>query len=128
DHDEYIAKYRATGAAKAIGRIREVHARRKSGEVFPIELSVSEARVGDEVIYSAIIRDMTERQAIQSELIAARQLAQQRERLADIGAITARIVHDLGNPLAGVSMQAQLLVRRTRRDPSTLASALHEPA
>ncbi len=128
EHDDYIGRYRATGAAQAIGRIREVHARRKTGEVFPIELSVSEARIGDEVIYSAIIRDMSERQAIQAELTAARQLAQQRERLADIGAITARIVHDLGNPLAGVSMQANLLLRRASRDPSTPASALRDSA
>jgi len=128
EHDEYIRAYRETGAAKAIGRIREVHARRKSGEVFPIELSVSEARVGNEVIYSAIIRDMTERQAIQAELASAQQLAQQRERLADIGAITARIVHDLGNPLAGVSMQAKLLLRRANREPAPPFEALREPA
>src|SRR5690606_13384636 len=57
-HEGYIAAYRATGVPKAIGRIREVQARRKSGEVFPIELSVSEARVDDQVIYSAIIRDV----------------------------------------------------------------------
>lgn len=128
EHDQYIEHYRTTGAAQAIGRIREVYARRKTGEVFPIELSVSEARVGDEVIYSAIIRDMSERQAIQAELVAARQLAQQRERLADIGAITARIVHDLGNPLAGVSMQAQLLLRRASRNPAMPASSLRDPA
>jgi len=96
--------------------------------VFPIELSVSEARVGNEVIYSAIIRDMTERQAIQAELASAQQLAQQRERLADIGAITARIVHDLGNPLAGVSMQAKLLLRRANREPAPPIEALREPA
>jgi two-component system sensor kinase FixL len=128
EHDQYLERYRTTGTAQAIGRIREVHARRKTGEVFPIELAVSEARVGDEVIYSAIIRDMSERQAIQAELATARQLAQQRERLADIGAITARIVHDLGNPLAGVSMQAQLLLRRASRHPATPASSLRDPA
>jgi len=128
EHDEYIRSYRETGRAKAIGRIREVHARRKNGEVFPIELSVSEARVGAEVIYSAIIRDMTERQAIQAELASARQIAQQRERLADIGAITARIVHDLGNPLAGISMQARLLLRRANREPAPPFAALREPA
>ena len=106
-----------TGVPKAIGRIREVQAQRKNGEIFPIELSVSEARVGDQVIYSAIIRDVSERRAMEVALEEARRLAEQRERLADIGAITARIVHDLGNPLAGLSMQAQLIQRRVTRDP-----------
>lgn len=128
EHDRYIAAYRASGVPKAIGRIREVRAERKNGEVFPVELSVSEARVGDDVIYSAILRDMSERRAMEVELDAARRLAEQRERLADIGAITARIVHDLGNPLAGLSMQAQLIHRRVTRNPERPSRDLAPPA
>jgi two-component system sensor kinase FixL len=128
EHDGYLGDYKATGVPKAIGRIREVQAQRKSGETFPIELSVSEARVGNQVIYSAIIRDMSDRRAIEVELESARRLAGQRERLADIGAITARIVHDLGNPLAGLSMQAQLIQRRVSRNPQRPSSNLLAPA
>lgn len=128
EHDRYITDYRATAVPKAIGRVREVQALRKSGETFPIELSVSEARVGDHVIYSAIIRDMSDRRAMEIELESARRLAEQRERLADIGAITARIVHDLGNPLAGLSMQAQLIHRRVSRSPKRPSGDLQAPA
>lgn len=128
EHDGYLRDYQSSGVPKAIGRIREVQAQRKNGETFPIELSVSEARVGDQVIYSAIIRDMSDRRAMEVELEAARRLAEQRERLADIGAITARIVHDLGNPLAGLSMQAQLIQRRVSRDPKRPSGDLLAPA
>lgn len=128
EHDGYITDYRATAVPKAIGRIREVQAQRKNGETFPIELSVSEARVGDQVIYSAIIRDTSDRRAMEIELESARRLAEQRERLADIGAITARIVHDLGNPLAGLSMQAQLIHRRVSRSPKRPSGDLLAPA
>ena len=128
EHDGYVRHYQTNRVAKAIGRIREVQAQRKNGETFPIELSVSEARVGDHVIYSAIIRDMSDRRAMEVELEAARRLAEQRERLADIGAITARIVHDLGNPLAGLSMQAQLINRRVSRDPMRPSGDLLAPA
>jgi len=127
-HDGYITTYQATGEPQAIGRIREVQAQRKTGEIFPIELSVSEARVADQVIYSAIIRDMSDRHALEVELEEARRLAGQRERLADIGAITARIVHDLGNPLAGLSMQAQLIHRRVTRNPERPGRDLAAPA
>jgi two-component system sensor kinase FixL len=128
EHDGYLATYQATGVPRAIGRIREVQAQRKSGEIFPIELSVSEARVADQVIYSAIVRDMTDRRAMEVELEETRRRAEQRERLADIGAITARIVHDLGNPLAGLSMQAQLIQRRVTRNPERPGRDLVAPA
>jgi len=128
EHDRYLARYQAAGGPRVIGRVREVLARRKNGEIFPIELSVSEARVEDQVIYSAFIRDVSERCAMERELVEARRLAGQRERLADIGAITARIVHDLGNPLAGLSMQAQLIARRVSRDPDRPARDLAKPA
>jgi two-component system, LuxR family, sensor kinase FixL len=127
-HDQYLENYRKTRQPKAIGRIREVEARRKSGEVFPIELSVSEARVGRQVIYSAIIRDVSDRRRAQAQLIELQKLAQQRERLADVGAITAKIVHDIGNPLAGLLMQAQLIARRAQRSDVPSTQAMREPA
>ncbi|MEO6029917.1 MAG: PAS domain S-box protein [Candidatus Binatia bacterium] len=128
EHDGYLSSYHTTGVSRAIGRIRELQAQRKGGEIFPIELSVSEARAGDQLLYSAIIRDTSERRAMEIDLADARRVAEQRERLADIGAITARIVHDLGNPLAGLSMQAQLIHRRVSRDPERPSRDLAAPA
>ncbi|MFN8642735.1 MAG: PAS domain S-box protein [Candidatus Binatia bacterium] len=120
-HDGYIRRYERTGEARAIGRIRAVQARRKNGEVFPIELTVSESRLGDEVVYTAILRDVSEQRELQ-------RVVRERERLADIGAITAKIVHDLGNPLAALSMQAQLLLRRARRGDFSPVTKVQDPA
>ena len=120
-HDDYIRRYRRTGEARAIGRVRSVQALRKNGEVFPIELSVSESRLGDEVLYTSIVRDVSEQRELQ-------RVVRERERLADIGAITAKIVHDLGNPLAALSMQAQLLLRRARRGDFSPVSKVQDPA
>lgn len=121
DHDEYLRRYQRTGEARAIGHVRHVQARRRSGEIFPIELTVSESRVGDEVLYTAILRDISEQRELQRTV-------RERERLADIGAITAKIVHDLGNPLAALSMQAQLLLRRAKRGDFTPESKVRDPA
>ena len=40
-HDDYLQHYRDTGEARVIGVPREVSAKRKNEEVFPMNLSVS---------------------------------------------------------------------------------------
>ncbi len=62
EHDSYIERYERTGEARAIGRIRTVEARRKNGETFPIELSITKVATGEgeEVQYAAFIRDISE--------------------------------------------------------------------
>lgn len=61
EHDGYIARYLATGEKKIIGMGREVIGLKKDGTTFPIDLSVAEARLGDERIFVGITRDITER-------------------------------------------------------------------
>src|SRR5947207_2950820 len=63
EHDSYLANYLRTGRKKIIGIGREVVGRRKDGSVFPMDLSVGEARDGDELIFVGIIRDITDRKA-----------------------------------------------------------------
>jgi len=116
-HDEYLARYLRTGEKRIIGIGREVIARRKDGGTFPAELSVGEAQLESGRVFTGMVRDITARKHADVELREMQKLAHQRDRLADIGAITAKLAHDLGNPLAGVSMQAQLILRRAHRDP-----------
>ena len=63
EHDTYLANYLGTGHKKIIGIGREVVGRRKNGSVFPMDLSVGEARDGAEPIFVGIIRDITDRKA-----------------------------------------------------------------
>ena len=127
EHDGYIGRYRATGVPQAIGRVRQVQAQRKNGEVFHIELSVSEAVVADETFFNAIIRDVSERDQAEAERARLNTQLHQHERLADIGTMTARIVHDFGNPLAGLSMTAQQMLRRIDRSPTSPLEELRVP-
>lgn len=111
EHDKYIASYERTGEARAIGRIRTVTAKRKNGELFPIELSVTEIEVDQDVHYAAFIRDISEKAKLQEQLV-------ERERLATIGTTAAKIGHELANPLNGMSLTIQLLEQRLSRQLS----------
>lgn len=104
-HDQYIRQYQRTGVAKAIGRIRLVAGRRKSGEVFPIELSIAAAHAPeDEELFTAIIRDVTHQQLARAELeVHARQQA----AVAELGTVA------LTQPLADTLRAAVELVAAT---------------
>ena len=105
EHDSYIDRYERTRVPRAIGRVRVVSAQRKNGEVFPMELSVTEVGIDEEVRYAAFIRDVSERVRLQEQVL-------NRERLATIGITAAKLVHEIGNPLNGMSIAIQLLERR----------------
>lgn len=108
EHDEYIERYEKSREARAIGRVRSVTAKRKSGELFPIEISVTEMEGEEDIPYAALIRDVSERDRLQSQLIES-------ERLASIGATAAKIGHELANPINGMSLTIQLLEQRLSR-------------
>jgi PAS domain S-box-containing protein len=108
EHDGYIERYERTGVPHAIGRIRSVTARRKNGELFPIELSVTKVAEDTDVQYAAFIRDISEKTKLQAQVVES-------ERLAAIGTTAAKIGHELGNPLNGMSLTIQLLESRLSR-------------
>jgi PAS domain S-box-containing protein len=113
EHDGYIEHYERTGEARAIGRIRTVTARRKNGELFPIELSVTKIADDQDVQYAAFIRDISEKARLQARLV-------ENERLVAIGTTAAKIGHELANPLNGMSLTIQLLEQRLSKRSSLI--------
>jgi len=68
EHHTYLANYLRTGERKIIGIGREVQGRRKDGSVFPMELAVSETRLGDRAIFTGIVRDIAARRQAEQAL------------------------------------------------------------
>lgn len=60
-HDGYLATYSQTRQPKIIGTGREVRGQRKDGTIFPLDLAVSELRLGDRCFFTGIVRDATPR-------------------------------------------------------------------
>jgi sigma-B regulation protein RsbU (phosphoserine phosphatase) len=59
EHDDHLARYAQTRRPNIIGIGREVRGRRKDGTIFPVDLSVSETRLGDRCFFTGIVRDAT---------------------------------------------------------------------
>ncbi len=67
EHDGYVSAYLRTGQAKVIGIGREIVGRRMDGTLFPIELAVSEFRVGGQRRFAGVVRDITDRKQAEDE-------------------------------------------------------------
>ena len=103
NHDNYLANYQRTHEPKIIGIGREVLGQRKDGHIFPMYLSVGEAKQEPESIFVGIISDLSERRATEESL-------RRSQRMEAIGQLTGGIAHDFNNLLAIVGGNLELML------------------
>jgi two-component system sensor kinase FixL len=102
-HDGYLERYHTTGERRIIGIGRVTTARRRDGSTFPIELSVGEARAGEQLIFTGFIRDLSERQQTQRRLQDLQMELGHVSRVSAMGTLAAALAHELNQPLSAIS-------------------------
>ena len=103
EHSGYLHHYQRTGDAQIIGIGREVEGRRKSGEVFPMHLSVGEFQDGDLDGYVGVIHDLTEEVEQRERLNDLRESHIHMSRLASMNQLGTVIAHELNQPLTALT-------------------------
>jgi len=102
-HDGYLEHYKRTGERRIIGIGRVLTARQRDGATFPIELSVGEARIDNDRVFTGFIRDLTERQQVELRVHDLQSVLAHVQRVQEMGTLATSLAHELNQPLTAIA-------------------------
>lgn len=120
-----LSRYLDGGAPRVIGSVGlEVEGQRRDGSVFPIELALGEWQIEGRRFFTAVIRDITQRKALEESVRRA-------QKMEVVGQLSGGIAHDFNNLLGIISGNLELLEDHLRTEPrlsKRVEVALHAAA
>jgi len=107
-HDAGMERMKTTGEQKVVGHGRvRLEAKRRDGEIFPVELALERVSAGEDEMVVAFLRDISHRVAAETELVDARDKALAGEKAK--AEFLAMMTHEIRTPLNGLLGNLALL-------------------
>lgn len=130
-HDGYLERYLRTGERRIIGIGRVLTARHRDGATFPIELSVGEARIGDDRVFTGFIRDLTERQEAELRVHDLQSVLAHVQRVSEMGTLATSLAHELNQPLTAIANYVETardMLEQNADNIAAIEKSLGQPA
>ena len=94
-------------ATRYLGQRLELRGKRKSGRMFPAEITLSEATCGNRVLFVCFVKDLTRQHKIEAQMEKMH-----RDRLAALGGMAATVAHEINQPLSATATYINVVQRR----------------
>ena len=108
-HRQGLARYLATGEDPVLGKRIEITAMRADGTEFPVELSITPMGFEGQPIFTAFLRDLSERKQLEQQF-------RQAQKMESVGQLAGGIAHDFNNMLTVIMGYSALLLQKLRTD------------
>ena len=107
DHRRHVKRFGETHVTnRRMVDLGTISGLRSNGKEFPIEASISQIKEGERRLFTVILRDITERKALERQL-------RQTERLAELGNLATGMAHEIGTPMNVILGRTEYLMQKT---------------
>jgi two-component system sensor histidine kinase/response regulator len=107
-HERGLRHFLASGEGPVLNKRIEISALHRDGREFPVELTISAIRGAGARRFAAFVRDITDRKRSEQELLAAKEAAEQSNRVKS--EFLANMSHEIRTPMNGILGMTELML------------------
>ena len=102
-HERGLAHLLATGEGPVLNRRLELTGMHRDGREIPVELAITRVDLGGGWLFSAFVRDISERKLLESQL-------RQAQKMEAVGRLAGGVAHDFNNVLTAIFGYTELVL------------------